>query len=188
METWATVVIVLGTNLITNLLTWFLTNRQLTHSNKQLEMQLKSQREVEQHKKKWEVRSRPLLELREKLATMTEKLEKIVNSATQVEVVDGVPMQSDPNLKDVRKALEDWSAYFESGEFYRVEHMQYEYELKIETHRILRDYQEAYFGVFAFWRGESTDKEIRKAESAIKRNARRVSTLQSKINELLEEL
>ena len=68
METWAIVAIVLGTNLITNLLTWFLTNRQLTHFDKRLEKQLQAQSESDRCQRRREVRSEPLLKLRTELA------------------------------------------------------------------------------------------------------------------------
>ena len=185
---WAIVALVVGTNLVTALLALLGTRKQLEHSDKRLEKQLEAQREADQHNRRWDVRSRPLLELRAEIARMAEKLEKIVGYATQVQVIDGVPLESDENFKDAGKALEDWNAYIDSGEFYRVEHIQYEHELEAEAHRILSDYNLAYLGVVAFWRGESTEEEIRKAEAAITRNAKRVSALQSRINGLLEEL
>ena len=186
METWAAVVIVLGTNLMTNLLTWFLTNRQLKHSNKQLQMQLKSQREAEQHKRKWEVRSQPLLELRTELARMTQKLEDLVNWAGQV--VEGVTPNQDKITEVLEAAVKDFTTYLTSGKFYQAVHMQYDNELKNEAHKIFLDYQSAYRGVIASWQGGDASEKIREANDLLAKNGEKVTTVQSRINGLLEQL
>ena len=188
MEAWATVALVLGSNAIMAVVNWFVTKGQLNHSERQLGRQMQAQREADEHKRRWEVRSWPLLELRAEVARMAEKLEKIVGFATKVPVIDGLPLESDENFKSSEKALEDWNAYIDSGEFYRVEHIQYDHELKREAHKILHGYSSAYEGIIVFWNGESTKEEINKAEAAIKENAHRISALQLKINELLEKL
>jgi len=188
MKAGAIVALVLGSNAIMGLVNWFVTRMQIKNSENQLEKRLQAQREEYQHRQRWDSRSQPLLELRAAIARMAEKFEKIVGYATQVQVNAGVPLESDANLKNLERAEEDWNDYIDSGEFYRVEHLQYEHELKAEAHKILSDYKLAYFGILAFWRGEGTEAEVRKAESAITRNAKRVSALQSRINELLEEL
>lgn len=186
METWATVVIVLGTNLITSLSTWFLTNRQLKHSDKQLERQLEAQRVANQHNRRWDVRSQSLLKLRAELARMAQKLQRLVDLATQV--IEGVNPNPDKTLKDLEKAAKDWDAYISGGEFYQAIHMQYDNELQAETHKILLDYQSAYSGVMAYWLGGNADEKLREARAVIQRNAARIPAVQSKINELLEEL
>jgi len=188
MEAGAIVALVLGSNAIMGAVNYVMMKRQLKHSEDQLEKRMQAQREADQHNRMWEVRNRPLLEMRAELARMAEKFEKIVGYATQVKVIDGVPLESDENFKNVEKAVDEWNAYIDSGDFYRVEHMQYEHEIKAEAHRILSDYKEAFFGVVEFWSVESKEEEISKAKDAIKGNAKRVSTLQSRINELLEKL
>lgn len=186
METWAIVVLVVGTNLGTALLALLGTKKQLEHSDKRLARELEAQREASQHNRRWEVRSQPLLKLREELACMAEKLQSLVDLAAQV--IEGVTPNQDKTIKDLEKASKDWDAYISSGEFYRAAHMQYDQELKAEAHEILRDYQSAYTGVIAFWRGGKADEAIRKARDILRKNATRISAVQSKINELLEEL
>jgi hypothetical protein len=66
--------------------------------------------------------------------------------------------------------------------------MQYDPELQAEAHKILLDYQSAYTGVMAYWQGGNADKKIIEAKDVMKRNAARISTIQSKTNKLLEEL
>jgi len=99
-----------------------------------------------------------------------------------------MPKESDENFKNSQKALEAWNDYIDSGGFYRVEHMQYDHEIKREAHKILHGYSSAYEGVIAFWNGVGKKEEINKAEDAIRENAHRISALQEKINELLEKL
>lgn len=161
---------------------------QIQSSEQRLEKQLKAQREADKRERQREVRDEPLVKLRDELARMAEKLEKIVAFAARVPVIDGVPLESDENFKDAEKAIDDWNEYIDSGDFYRVEHMQYDHELAREAHKILHEYRLAYEGVIAFWNGGSKENEIHKAEAAIKGNATRISTLQSRINGMLEEL
>ena len=186
MESWAVVTIVLGTNAITSLLTWFLTNRQLTHSDTRFERQLEAQREAERHNRRWSVRSEPLLKLREELARMAEKLEGMVDLAIQV--VDGVSVTPGTTAKELEKAARGWQAYFEGGSFYQAVHMQYDHGVKAEAYRISLDYQSAYSGLMAYWRGGNGAERLREAREIVQRNARRISTLQSRIHEQLEEL
>lgn len=188
MEAGAIVALVLGSNAIMGLVNWFVTRMQIKNSENQFEKRMQAQREADEHKRRWEVKSWPLLELRAEVARMAEKLEKIVGFATKVPIIDGLPLESDGNFKSSEKALEDWNDYVDSGGFYRVEHMQYDHELKREAHKILHGYGSAYEGVLAFWKGERAKEEINKAEAVIKENAHRISALQLKINELLEEL
>ena len=188
METWAIVVLVVGTNLGTALLALLGTKKQLKHSDKRFAKELEARGEADEHNRRWVVRSQPLLELRAELACMTEKVEKIVGFAIRVQVIDGVPLKSDEYFECLGKALKDWDAYIDSGEFYRVIHMQYELELKAEAHRILVDYHAAYSAVRALWMRKSTEKEIDGAKEAMKRNTIRVSALQSEINKMLEKL
>lgn len=186
METWAIVVLVVGTNLGTALLALLGIKKQLKHSDKRLARELEAKREAEEHNRKWVVRSQPLLELRAELACMAERLEGMVDLATQV--IDGVTSNPDKTLKDLEKAVKGWDAYCDSGKFYQAVHMQYDHELKVEAHRILLDYQSAYSGVMAYWHGGKADEKLRETKAVIKRNAARISVVQSKINELLEEL
>jgi len=188
MEARAIVALVLGSNAIMGLVNWFVTRMQIKNSENQFEQRIKAQREADEHKRKWEVRSWPLLELRVEVARMAEKLEKIVGFATKVPIINGMPKESDENFKNSQKAIEEWNDYIDSGGFYRVEHMQYDHEIKREAHKILHGYSSAYEGVIAFWNGVGKKEEINKAEDAIRENAHRISALQEKINELLEKL
>jgi len=64
MEAWAIVALVLGTNLIQGLLTFFINKKQMKHSEKQLERQIAAQSDKNSLERRRDVRSQPLLELR----------------------------------------------------------------------------------------------------------------------------
>jgi hypothetical protein len=186
METWAIVILVVGTNLGTALLALLGNKKQLEHSDKRLERQIKAQREEGQSERRWKVRSEPLLKLRAEIARMAERLEYSVDLAAQV--IEGVSPKQDKIVKNINKVVKEWNDYLNSGELYKTLHMQYQHELKVEGHKILQDYQSAYASVIAFWSGGRADAEIRKANEILKRNSARVSAYQSKINDMLEEL
>jgi len=183
---WAIVVLVVGTNLGTALLALLGTKKQLKHSVKQLERVLEDKREAEQHNRSWEVRSQPLLRLREELAIMAEKFEAMVDLATQV--AGGVSLSAEKTIGDLDKAVKAWDNYFQSGKFYQAVHMQYNYDLKRVAHQILLDYASAYIGIAPFLNGGGEDEKISEAKDVIQRNAAKISEVQSKINELLEGL
>ena len=189
MEDWVIVALVLGSNAIMGAVNWFTTRMQIKNSENQLEKRVQAEREADQRNRRWDVRSQPLLRLRAEIASMAVKLQTSVDLATQV--IDGVTQSPDKARKDLEKSVKEWDAYIKSGEFYRVLHMQYDHDLKGEAHRILIGYQSAYMGVIAFWRGGNEDEKIEKiseAKDILKRNTVRISAVQSKISELLEEL
>ena len=186
METWAIVVLVVGTNLGTALLALLGTKKQLKHADKRLEKQLEAQREADQRERNWDVRSQPLLKLREELASMAEKLESSIVLASQV--TDKVTPESDKIFEALGKAVEAWDAYIESGKFYQTLHMQYDHELKVEAQKIFLDYQSTYSSIVAFRHSKEQSEVIRAAKDTVRENAAKISAVQSKINELLEGL
>lgn len=186
METWATVALVLGSNAIMGVVNWLTTRTQIKNSDNQLEKRLQAHREEYQHRQRWDSRSQPLLELRTELARMTQKLEDLVNWA--VKAIEGIDPNQDKVIKILEGASKDFNAYLTSGKFYQAVHMQYDNGLKNEAHRIFLDYQSAYQGVIAFWQGGDASEKIREASELLERNGEKVTAVQSKINELLEQL
>jgi len=195
METWAIVVLVVGTNLGTALLALLGIKKQLKYSDKRFAKELEAKREADEHNRKWMVRSKPLLELREELACMAEKYVYMVGTANQY--IEGVSIGSEkiikeceePMLERIEEAVKAWNEYNDSGKFEQAVHMQYDYDLKSEAHQIYSDYLEAYKGLFSILRSKKADeKKIAKAKDVLRRNNKRISEVQSKINELLEKL
>ncbi len=58
--------------------------KQVEHSDGRFEKELARAREENQQKRRWEVRSEPLLKLRTELAQMASKLDKLARSAHQL--------------------------------------------------------------------------------------------------------
>jgi len=206
METWAIVAIVLGTSLITNLLTWFLTNRQLTHFDKRLERQLQAQREENKRERQQAVRSEPLLKLRVELAHMAAKGERVVDLAkstgyrTYLESEYQAWLKTEQVPNELTEALDDWNTYMASGEFQQVLFMQYDMELVNRVDAIRAKYNLARHGMkitdWFSWLDEEAkekifediDQRIREAIDVIIGNRERIAEVQSEINKLLEKL
>jgi hypothetical protein len=190
METWAIVVLVVGTNLGTAVLALLGIKKQLKHSDKRFAKELEAGREADEHNRRWVVRSQPLLELRAELASMAEKFEGMVDMATQI--IEGMDIEGDKKVEFLERAVKGWDEYYASGKFYQAVHMQYNFELKREAHWILLDYESAYLGLAPSMAGGEADEKMheakREAIDVIQRNTARISEVQSKINELLEGL
>ena len=187
METWAIVAIVLGTNLITNLSTWFLTNRQLKHSDKRLERQLEAQKEAGRCERRREVRSEPLVKLRNELALMAAKGERVAS------LVIPFPFgsQNKEEGEELRIALNDWNNYMASGEFEQILFMQYDLMLVDKVNAIRLEYDGArhLFGKYWQWYSDAgKEHEYDTAMNVLVVNRRKVGEVQSEINKLLEEL
>jgi len=132
METWAIVTLVLGTSALSSLLTFFITKMQVRHSDKRLEKELERAREADERQRRWEVRSKPLLKLRDELALMATKLQKlIINNMNQSVII---------NEKETQQVFEDWNNYMTSGEFLPTLYLQYDEELKKQFEGIEGDY------------------------------------------------
>jgi hypothetical protein len=186
MEAWATVALVLGSNAIMGVVNWLTTRMQVKNSANELEKRLQAQRQEYKHRQRWDSRRDPLIRLREELASMADKLERLVYLAT--EVIEGVVPDLDRKTKELEKVGKNWEAYVDSGAFNRALHMQYDSELKGEARAISGDYEAAFVDVMAYWRGGQADAKIREAQDVIRNNAVKIVAVQSKTNRLLDEL
>ncbi len=187
MEDWAIVVIVVGTNIITNILTWFLTNRQLTHSDKQFERRLKVQGEENKRERRQAVKSEPLLKLRSELARMAAKGEKVAS------MVINLPFSTEGKepVEKFKVALADWNTYMAGGEFQQVLFIQYDFVLVGKVYAIKSEYEEARYrlGTYGNWLADADkEKEYVEALNVVERNRSKIAEVQSEINKLLEEL
>ena len=199
METWATVVIVIVSNVIIAAVSILTTRMQVKHSANEFEKKLQADRDISQHERSWEVRSEPLVKLREELACMAEKFESMISLGTQV--IGGLSLESDQIVKEheetvvefFRKAMKGWEEYYYSGRFEQALHMQYESSLKVEAKMIYLDYSSTYIGLLPLLsdkkaKSEETNEKILKAGDLIVKNSVRILEVQSAINELLEQL
>lgn len=114
METWAIVLLVLGSNIIVAFSTFVATKMQVTHSDKRLERELERAREQDYRRRSREVRSEPLLKLKYELALMSTKLDRAAKSAYgRLTRFNKTEEQAE---EEYRKAANDWNDYI-SGDY-----------------------------------------------------------------------
>lgn len=179
METWAIVTLVLGSSAVSALLTFLITKMQVSHSDKRLEMELERVREVDERRRRREVRGEPLLKLRAELARMATKLYRLVD-ATRSTIVDAA------RSEELQETVDGWRNYERSEDFLRTLFLQYDAELRERVERIESEY--LLLGEYALdyknLRPEQL-KEFRELSLKIKTG---IIEVQELINKRLEEL
>ncbi len=125
METWATVALVIGSNIVVALSTFFVTKIQVSHSDKRLEKELARARETDYHQRQREVRGEPLLRLRDEFARMVAKLHTLVANAQLL------PDESFDAKKEKQRqrTLGNWRDYLTSGDLLPSLFLQYDEEI-----------------------------------------------------------
>jgi len=184
METWAIVAIVLGSNIIIALATFFATKIQIAHSDKRLEKELERSKEVDYRQRRWVVRSEPLLKLRNELARMAFKQDRTVASAHKLHT--NLDMTEDEVNKQLKESADDINAYLASGEFRMTLFMQYDKDLIDKVEEIIKDYRSSY--IDAIYHKELKARELGEAMKVLEKNKARIIETQSLINKRLEEL
>jgi hypothetical protein len=184
MEIWSYVIIVA----IMSALNWFTVDRQIKNSNEQSRKLLESQVEADRRERRREVGSEALILLRNEIASMAEKLETLVDYSMQAVRAGGT--KGDIN-KSQREAGEKWDEYLSSGDFHRVLHMQWNFDLARQAHEIFRDYQSAVqevIGLVPAVDGKSGLKIMNEVKERMQKNPKKVAELQMRIREELEKL
>ena len=184
MPTWAIVTLVLGSSAISALLTFCITKMQVRHSDQRLEKELQRQREAASKQRRWEVRSVPLLKLREELAYMAAIQNEVVGAARREhDSIGDAKQQAWTRLKE---AMDDWDAYRTKGNLLKSKFLQYDKELFTKVTDITENYIKAYESI-----SKAEELEIAKVENAA-RDAKqvwpKVIEIQELINKRLEEL
>jgi len=170
METLTTVAIALIVALST-LSATFIQNR---YSSKRFEKELKRAREVDDRQRRREVESEPLLKLRNELARMATKRDRLLASRDRAQASarkQHIDMTEEEAKRELQEAENDWNAYRSSENLPQILFLQYDTELRNKVEEIRRD---SWFDIHA--------REVRE------RNKARVIEVQSLINKLLEEL
>jgi len=184
METWAIVTLVLGTSAISSLLTFVITKMQVSHSDRRFEKEHERAIVMYQRNRRREVRSEPLLKLRDELARMAVKQDRVVRSAHKLHTRFG--MTEEEAKEELQRNIEEVNKYIESGEFYQTLFMQYDKELIDKVEEIIRDYRASFFDAINF--KELKHTEIGKAMEVFERNKDKIIEVQELINKRLEEL
>jgi len=179
METWAIVTLVLGSSAVSALLTFFITKMQVSHSDKRLEMELERAREADERRRRWEVRSVPLLKLRHELAQMATKQNKVVVAAHEIQDSNGLARkQAEENLQ---KAQDDWITHTRNGDLLRSLFTQYDTELCQKVLKVSVDYETSYNTIMHV-------EDIQEASALSEEIWPEVTEVQGLINRKLEEL
>jgi hypothetical protein len=180
MEAWITVIVAAIVALSTLGATW-LQNR---HSSKRFETELKKTKEADLRQRRWEVRSKPLFDLRDELAHMAALQNEVVDAARKMQgEVDVNRKQAEARLK---KALQNWDAYRAEGNLLKSKFIQSDAELFGKVSAITKDYIRAYENV---WKsGELKIAELKEAENDSNKIWPKVMEVQELINKKLEEL
>jgi hypothetical protein len=191
METWATVALVLGSNIIFALASFFATRMQVSHSDRrfQIEQQLEQQRIVREmnennRQRRREVRSEPLLKVRDELARMANKQDKLVAAASRQHTrIGGTDEEA---KRELQEAAEDWNAYVRSGDFAQTLLIQYDTDLVNKVEEIRKDYQKSYF--YHLHLQQIDIEKLSEAMEIFEKNRNKIVEVQELINKRLEEL
>jgi hypothetical protein len=195
METWAIVTLVLGSSAISALLTFFITRMQVSHSDKRFEKELEKDIVTYHRQRRWAVRGEPLLKLRDELALMATKQDRLVSAAhilhTRFFFATGTlhtkfGITKKEAQKRLQEATNDWNTYFASGEFAQTLFMQDDTKLVNKVDEIIRDYRASYFG--AIYHKQLTERELEEVTKRFEKTKTRIIEVQSLINKRLEEL
>ena len=184
METWAIVTLVLGTNAVSALLTFFITKMQVSYSDRRLEKQLGIAREADHRQRRRDVRSESLLKLRAELARMATKQDRLVASAHKLHTRFG--MTEEEAKKELQENVDDINTYLASGEYMQTLFIQDDTELINKVDEIIRDYRHSYIDAMYYKDLKAT--ELGEAMKVFERNKTRIIEVQSLINKRLEEL
>ena len=183
METWAIVTLVLGSSALSSLLTFFITKMQVSHSDARLAKQLARQREVDNRQRRWEVRGEPLLELRDKLASMACKYEKLVDTARKLS--NSSDITYDEQEKLLKEAIDEDTIYMASGNFQQIVYIQYDTEIITRVNNIRNSY--LLLIEYALDKSRRTQLQREYGELVIKIETD-IPEVQSLINKRLEKL
>ena len=185
MEAGHIVALVLGTNFISAVLTFLITRMQVSHSDKRLEKELERARDTDYRQRRWEVRSEPLLNLRNELAIAATKYDRLVRAAYTKHTHFGVTEET--ITKELQEALEDFNNYMISGNLKQILLLQCNEELVNRVEEILEDYSKSYTDFEHFF-DELTATELGKSREVLNINNTRIIEVQELINKQLEEL
>ena len=180
MDLWVTVVVAI----IVALSTLGASFLQSWHSNKRFKIEIGRAIDVDERKRRREIRSEPLLKLRAELALMATKQDKLVASAHKLHTRFG--MTEEEAKKQLQENVDDINTYLASGNFQQTLFMQDDKELLDKVDEIIRDYRGSY--IDAIYYKELKATELGKAMEVFERNKTRIIETQSLINKRLEEL
>lgn len=181
MEAWITVVVAVIVALST-LGATYLQNRQ---SSKRFEKELTRQREIDKRQRKWEVRSEPLLKLRDELAHAAVKESEVTGAAYAQHLLKDIKTTEELNTR-LERAIRDRDEYLKSGILTQILYTQTDQALINQVEKIIQEYQSSYFTAEHYTLFVKKDRE--KGMKVFEENRARIIEVQELINKRLEEL
>ena len=150
-----------------------------------MKKQLEQQRELDTRQWRREFRGKPLLKLREELAKMANKQDKLVAAASRqhTRIGGGTGEEAKKELQD---AADDWNVYLTSGDFAQALLMQYDTNLVNQAKEIREDYQRSFF--YHLYYQQMDEEKLSEAMKIIEKNLNKIVEVQELINKRLEEL
>lgn len=149
-----------------------------------LREQLKQQIKLDSQQWKRNIRSEPLLKLRNELANMATKLEDLVADAQRTHTRFGGTQEEAENK--LKKSVDEWNSYLENGGIAKILFIQFDTALVNRVEEIRKDYQQAYFT--NIWFKQSNAEDMTKAFDVFNKNKARIIEVQELINKKLEAL
>jgi hypothetical protein len=149
-----------------------------------MKKQLEQQRELDSCAWRREVRSKPLLKLRDELTIMATKQDKLVAVASQHTILRSKPVED--TKRELQEARDNWNAYIANDDYHLTLLVQYNTGLVNQVEEIWKDYNESLFSLT--FPQEADAEEVKKAMRASERNKTKIIEVQELINTLLENL
>ena len=143
-----------------------------------LREQLKQQLKMDSQQWKRNVRSEPLLKLRDELAEMAAKQEKLVYDSLATSVIT-----SEEVKREQRQAYEDWNAH--KQDYQKNIYLQYDIQIVSLVKKILGNYQKSFISIME---SNTPVKELEKAFKSSEENEKKIAEAQELINQRLEAL
>ena len=106
-------------------------------SAKKFEKELEKARATESRQRRWEVRSKPLLKLREELAVMASELDTLI--VTTQEYIRHTSVEDSGGIA-AQRIYDKWGKYKNSGDFLKTIHLQYDTDLIKAIDDVQNDY------------------------------------------------
>jgi len=149
-----------------------------------LRRQLEQQKEINEKEWKRKIRSEPLLELRDELAVMATKLEKLAKRGKSFTVIKTKEQEEEV----LKQAVNDWDSYISEGHLEIVLYSQFDKEILNRVRDIRNEYLDTHATVVTFREGLSNVEFGEAARAAEEKIRPKVAEVQELINKRLEEL
>ena len=149
-----------------------------------MKKQLEQRSKIDSRQWQRKVRSEPLLKLRNELALMASKQDKLVATASQHTILSSKPAED--TKRELQEAIDNWNAYIASDDYHLTLLVQYNTDLVNQVEEIWKDYNESFF--YLVFPQEADAERMKKAIRASERNKAKIIKVQELINTLLENL